>query len=109
MALKTVRHIKTKGALAAVDNKDVSIPSNKTVFIKAIDYTAPANQAAGCSVFLDPSGSNTRVSASQGDKYVSYPEPGIEINGPKDIRLQLDNSSNPNGALLGVVVYYEEL
>lgn len=107
--LKTQIHIKVKAGSAAADNKDFTIPAGVTAVFKTIDYTAPANQPAGCSIFRDPAGANQRVAAAQGDKCSQIPSPGITVDGPETIRLQLDNSQNSNAALLGITVFYEEL
>lgn len=103
-----LRHFKTVGANAAVDNKDLDIISGETIIFKMIDFTAPAQESAGVKVIFDPLGTNIIIAASQGDKVLHLP-PGQSITGPAKIRLQLDNSNNPNGALLGVAVYYEKV
>jgi hypothetical protein len=106
---KVKPYFKTKAANAPVDNDDTDIPAGKTIIFKMADFTAPAQQMAGVKIYVGPTGSpNVLVSAAQGDKVVHFP-PGQVITGPKTVRLQLDNSNNPNGALLGVALYYEEV
>ena len=105
------RYFKTKGAGAAKDNRDISIPSGRTVIVKRIDFTAPAQQSAGVKVFAGPNSNPeaVTVSAAQGDKVLDIPSDDGAITGPLTVRLQLDNTANASGAFLGVAVYYEEL
>lgn len=107
MSLRLLTYYKIKGANAAADTRDVVIPADKTYLIYAIDFTAPAQQKAGVKLIVDPAGSNTIVSCSQGDKYVQLPS-GQPVT-DKTIRIELDNSNNSSGALLGATIYYEEI
>ena len=107
MAIK--RHIKLKAGNALVDNDDFSIPAGKTIVISALDFSAPTGANAGVKVYVGDPTPNALIALAQSDKYVLLPPGEGVIDGPMTIRCQLDNSNNPNGALLGVTIYYEDV
>lgn len=108
--MAVVRYFKTKGAGAAADSSSETVPAGTTVLIKKIDITAPAQANAGVKIYAGAIGNaNTVVAAGQMDKCIDVPADDGAVEGPMDIRIELDNSANASGAFLGCVIYYEVL
>lgn len=98
-----------KNILASInDTTDVIIPSNKTYCILGISFTVPADKTNVASVIWDPDGVNEIQEAAQSDKYVDTNCISLDGNGIKKIRINLDNSQNPEISFMGVTIYYEE-
>lgn len=102
-ALKSVKFYKVKPA-GQIETKSINIPSGFSAIVKALDFTAPAQQMAGVRVKVN----GGILSAAQSDKYMMMPN-GEAVEGPAILDLELDNSANANAAFLGVTIYYEEL
>ena len=102
---KIYRYIKTKAASAPIDDKVLTPSAGSTYIIDYLSFTAPCNEPAGVKLLWD----GEILEAAQSDKVLPF-STRIVINGDgvKQLVLRLDNSNNPNGALLGVVIYYEE-
>jgi hypothetical protein len=103
--LKIKRYIKAKGANAAIDDNVLAPPAGKTYAVKAISFTGPGNGKAACYVLWN----SNIVEAAQSDKFVDPEGLILEGDGIKQLVCRLDNSNNPDGALLGIIIYYEEL
>ena len=104
MSQKSIgRYYKQKAASDVADTKDFNIPANKTVMLKAFDFSCPAGNKSTVIIKLD----GNVIAAAQCCKFSSIPDE--EVEGPATLTIELNNSQGVNTALLGATVYYEVL
>ena len=103
-----LRHFQQLAARASLSTADLTVKTQSSVVIRAIDFTCPTQNGSVIRAILDPSGTRTPLSAAQSDKVVTLPVP-LVVPGPATIRVELDNSNGSASAYLGVTIYYEEL
>lgn len=102
---KTLSFFANVGGVAQTQNTPV--PSGETWVLLGIDFAGPSGQSS-MQVEIGPTGSLSIISASGGDKYVQLPGHGLEVSGPQEIEITLQNRG-AGQALLGCTIYYEKL
>ncbi len=105
---KQKTHIKSLAANAAPVDNDIDIPANKSVSLTGMDFIVPGGTGARVLIFIGNSNPTNFMGGSYSDKWQEFKQ-GVPIEGPKKIRQRLDNSGNPNPAVLGSIIHLEEI
>ena len=89
----------------AAQKQKQSVPSGETWVIKAIDYSGDSGSSD-----MRVNWKGSIIGASAGDKFACMPIPGIQLEGPGDLEIELNKRGGAGGAglLLGVSILLEK-